>query len=227
MGPHAASTDSATGEQFTISAGGSEATVASLAGALRTYRRGGTDLVEPFGADELPPLGSGILLAPWGNRIRDGRWMLDGEAQVFVDDARSGARLPGLNHDQPAVHLAALDPLVDQQLGVLEHRRGQEGRVADRPWAAHGPEEVREIGDHAAVLILEGKVGDVGYVVNNHLYDLSIYTEKVVGPWATAAALMEKQGLYIPHPSNLCNACGVRAFCKVMGGERAGEAPDF
>lgn len=70
-----------TGRQFTIRNGGAEATVTELAAALRTYRRQGVDLVEPFSADELPPSGSGILMAPWGNRVRDGRWVLEGKVQ--------------------------------------------------------------------------------------------------------------------------------------------------
>jgi aldose 1-epimerase len=70
-----------TGRQWTIRNGSGEATVTELAAALRSYRRLGVDLVEPFAADELPPSGSGILLAPWGNRIRDGRWLLDGKVQ--------------------------------------------------------------------------------------------------------------------------------------------------
>lgn len=61
----------------------------------------------------------------------------------------------------------------------------------------------------------------------DHLYDLSIYTEKVVAPWADRAARMEAEHLFIPHPSNLCNACGAKDFCLVMGGERADEVPDF
>lgn len=62
-----------------------------------------------------------------------------------------------------------------------------------------------------------------------HVYDLSIYDEATVGPWATAAALMEKQALYIPHPSNLCNACGVRDYCAVMSTnrEKLEEVPNF
>ncbi|GER23866.1 aldose 1-epimerase [Zafaria cholistanensis] len=71
----------ATGRQFTIRNGGAEVTVTELAAALRTYRRQGVDLVEPFSADELPPSGSGILMAPWGNRVRDGKWVLEGKVQ--------------------------------------------------------------------------------------------------------------------------------------------------
>ncbi|MEE1619920.1 aldose 1-epimerase family protein [Zafaria sp. Z1313] len=70
-----------TGRRFVIRNGGAEAEIASLAAALRGYRRQGVELAEPFGPDELPPMGSGILLAPWGNRIEDGRWTLDGAVQ--------------------------------------------------------------------------------------------------------------------------------------------------
>jgi RecB family exonuclease len=64
--------------------------------------------------------------------------------------------------------------------------------------------------------------GDLG-----HVYDLSIYTENVVGGWLRKAAAIEARGDFIPHPSTLCSACSVREFCLVMGGERAAEAPAF
>ncbi|MEV4900784.1 aldose 1-epimerase family protein [Citricoccus sp. NPDC055426] len=71
----------ATGTQYELRHGGAEVTVVSLAGALRRYEVGGTALVEGFGADELPPAACGIQLSPWPNRVRDGRWYLDGEVQ--------------------------------------------------------------------------------------------------------------------------------------------------
>lgn len=71
----------ATGTQFVLRHGGAEATVTSLAGALRRYEVGGTPLVESFGADELPPAACGIQLSPWPNRVRDGRWELEGTVQ--------------------------------------------------------------------------------------------------------------------------------------------------
>lgn len=71
----------ATGRQFSIAAGGAEAVITELAAALRIYRRNGVDLAQPFEAESMPPGASGILLAPWGNRVKDGRWELEGEAQ--------------------------------------------------------------------------------------------------------------------------------------------------
>ncbi|GAA4374083.1 aldose 1-epimerase family protein [Paeniglutamicibacter cryotolerans] len=71
----------ATGSQFRISSGGAEAVITELAAALRIYRRHGIDLAQPFGVESAPPGASGILLAPWPNRVADGRWMLDGAVQ--------------------------------------------------------------------------------------------------------------------------------------------------
>ncbi|HEY4616408.1 MAG TPA: aldose 1-epimerase family protein [Citricoccus sp.] len=71
----------ATGTQYHLHRAGAEVTVTSLAGALRRYEVAGTALVESYGEDELPPSACGIQLSPWPNRVRDGRWELDGSIQ--------------------------------------------------------------------------------------------------------------------------------------------------
>ncbi|MDF2444120.1 MAG: aldose 1-epimerase [Subtercola sp.] len=80
-----------TGEQFTISfeqtgddgAGAirSSATVTELAAALRELFLDGVESVEPHSENELPPMGAGLILVPWPNRIADARWQLDGKPQ--------------------------------------------------------------------------------------------------------------------------------------------------
>ncbi|MBW4040948.1 MAG: aldose 1-epimerase family protein [Acidobacteria bacterium] len=57
------------------------AVVADLAASLRRVRVGGTDIVQDYGADALPSGASGIVLVPWPNRVRDGRWTLEGATQ--------------------------------------------------------------------------------------------------------------------------------------------------
>jgi aldose 1-epimerase len=54
------------------------AVVAEVAAALRVLQVDGTDLVQSYPETELPPFCSGIVLAPWPNRIRDGIWEQDG-----------------------------------------------------------------------------------------------------------------------------------------------------
>lgn len=92
-----APTSAPTGRQFTIHGGGATAVITELAAGLRSYQRDGVDLAQPYGADSLPPSGSGILLAPWGNRIRDGRWELDGKVQQLdITEAKNNNATHGL-----------------------------------------------------------------------------------------------------------------------------------
>lgn len=86
-----------TGQQLAISTvvGGVRlrATVTEVAAGLRELVLGDVDLVEPFREDASPAKGQGIVLAPWGGRVRDGRWMLDGAPQqlAITEPARGNA----------------------------------------------------------------------------------------------------------------------------------------
>ncbi|MHA7172285.1 aldose 1-epimerase family protein [Arthrobacter monumenti] len=83
----------ATGRQYGISRGDARAVIAELAGGIRSFQRGGIDLTETYSDDRIPPAGSGIMLAPWPNRIQDGRWTLDGGGQQLdiTEVARNNA----------------------------------------------------------------------------------------------------------------------------------------
>jgi aldose 1-epimerase len=72
------------GRQLTIAADGYEAIIASVGASLRMLRHSATgepgrDLVVPFDADEVRPGYRGATLAPWPNRIVDGRYRFGGE----------------------------------------------------------------------------------------------------------------------------------------------------
>jgi aldose 1-epimerase len=69
------------GRQFVIENGGARAEVGSLAAVLRSLTVDGIHLTEPIGTDVVTPMGCGIVLAPWPNRVRDGVWQLDGQPQ--------------------------------------------------------------------------------------------------------------------------------------------------
>lgn len=73
------------------------ATVTELAAGLRELRVGGRTLVEPFGEDVVAPMGCGMVLVPWPNRVRDARWTLDGAPQQLdVTEAATGNASHGL-----------------------------------------------------------------------------------------------------------------------------------
>lgn len=70
-------TPNPTGRQFTIRDGDQRAVITERGAALRTYQVGDRDVVVPFGEDELPPAMHGAILAPWPNRLADGRYSFD------------------------------------------------------------------------------------------------------------------------------------------------------
>ncbi|WP_022889855.1 aldose 1-epimerase family protein [Agromyces italicus] len=90
-----------TGEQFeletTTSSGEIRATVTAVAAGLRSLSINGIDLVPAYGEDQSPPMGAGIVLAPWPNRIRDGRWSHDGvDHQLAITEPARGNAIHGL-----------------------------------------------------------------------------------------------------------------------------------
>ncbi len=68
-----------TGEQYALLHDGAhgpvEAVITSVAAALRVLTVDGHDLVQSFNEHVTPPFGCGIVLVPWPNRVRDGRWV--------------------------------------------------------------------------------------------------------------------------------------------------------
>ncbi len=95
--PERSQTAYATGAQYEIVRGDARAVIAELAGGLRVFRRGGIDLIETYADNQVPPAGAGILLAPWPNRIQDGRWILDGETrQLDITEVPRNNAIHGL-----------------------------------------------------------------------------------------------------------------------------------
>ena len=75
----------ATGEQIELTrpqpTGAARAIITELAAGLRSLEISGTQLVETFAEEAMPPLGCGIVLVPWPNRIAGGAWSLGGVRQ--------------------------------------------------------------------------------------------------------------------------------------------------
>lgn len=69
------------GPQYSLDHDGVHVEIAALAAALRSLSVDGVQLTEPYGADVVAPMGCGMVLAPWPNRVRDALWELDGEPQ--------------------------------------------------------------------------------------------------------------------------------------------------
>ena len=87
----------ASGTQYTITAGDYEATIASVGATLRSLTYRGRDLVVPFEPDIVRPFFRGATLAPWPNRIVDGRYVFGGHSyEVALTEPGRGQALHGL-----------------------------------------------------------------------------------------------------------------------------------
>jgi aldose 1-epimerase len=83
------------GTQHALRAGDYEAVIASIGATVRSLTHRGRDLVVPFDADDVRPSFRGATLAPWPNRVVDGRYTFDGvERQLALTE-------PGRSH---AIH---------------------------------------------------------------------------------------------------------------------------
>ena len=63
-------------------------------GGLRAYQVAGADVVDGYAEEELCPAGRGQILAPWPNRIRDGRYDFSGSTPVGTDGTHYAQRHP-------------------------------------------------------------------------------------------------------------------------------------
>lgn len=87
----------ACGERFVIVSGGSRAEVDEVGGGLAGFVQDGRVRVEPHPPTARPPKGSGAVLAPWPNRVRAGRWRLNGsDQQLALTEPAAGNAIHGL-----------------------------------------------------------------------------------------------------------------------------------
>jgi len=86
-----------TGRGVVLERGGVRAEIGSVAAVLRSLTVNGADLTLPIPADRAPAMCNGIILSPWPNRVRAGRWVLDGAPQQLdITEPERGGALHGL-----------------------------------------------------------------------------------------------------------------------------------
>lgn len=129
------------GTPFRLEAHGYTADIASVGATLRTLRFRERDLIRPFGVDELRPANRGSVLAPWPNRVVDGRYDWAGAPlQLAISEPRRGHALHGLvswlefEVIEQALDRIILRAVVQPQLGypfriavTVDYRLGEHG----------------------------------------------------------------------------------------------------
>ncbi|WP_104196103.1 aldose 1-epimerase family protein [Cryobacterium sp. M15] len=85
------------GTQFVLEANGYTASIASIGASIRSLQYHGRNLIVPFDADQVRPFFRGAILAPWPNRVVDGRYTFGGiEQQLSITEPSRGHALHGL-----------------------------------------------------------------------------------------------------------------------------------
>jgi aldose 1-epimerase len=85
------------GEQYEIVAGDYRAVAVEVGGGLRELSYAGRRLVDGYPADALADAGRGQVLAPWPNRLRDGRWSWQGrQLQLPLSEPKNHNAIHGL-----------------------------------------------------------------------------------------------------------------------------------
>jgi aldose 1-epimerase len=91
-----------TGTQIELRRGAACAVVTERGARLRSWRVGGDELLDTFAADAPADSYRGAVLAPWPNRVRDGRYAFGGaEHRLALTEPERGAALHGLVLDEP------------------------------------------------------------------------------------------------------------------------------
>src|SRR3954451_12380307 len=88
--------------------GRQSAVVTEIGGGLRSWCSDGVELLDTFAADAPADSYRGKVLAPWPNRVRDGRYVFGGvEHRLLLTEPESGAALHGLVLDGPFAVVAS------------------------------------------------------------------------------------------------------------------------
>ncbi|MDQ1082700.1 MULTISPECIES: aldose 1-epimerase family protein [Microbacterium] len=86
-----------TGQRFHLRGPHSSAEITQVGAALRALTVKGVDLVPGYPDDVPTPAASGVVLVPWPNRIRDGKYAFDGQdLQLAISEPKFGNASHGL-----------------------------------------------------------------------------------------------------------------------------------
>jgi aldose 1-epimerase len=86
----------ASGDQVVLSAGALRLTVVTVGGGMRELIVGDWHVLDGYGRDEIAPGGAGQVLAPWPNRLAEGRYEFEGVSyQLPLTEPSKGNALHG------------------------------------------------------------------------------------------------------------------------------------
>jgi aldose 1-epimerase len=175
-----AATTSTTGDQWVIGHGHQRAVITEVGATLRSFTAGDRSVIDGFGPDEWSHGGRGQVLAPWPNRLGDGRYSFEGvEAQAPLDEPSRRNAIHGLVRWMPwrmtgrAQNQVALScelhpsPAYPYSLRVaVEYRLGRDGLTVTTDADNFGPTDLPfGLGFHPYLTLGTPTVDDVRLTV--------------------------------------------------------------
>jgi aldose 1-epimerase len=110
----------ASGRQFVIRRGGTAAQIGQVAAVLRAFEVDGVDYTERWPDEAVPPMGAGIVLMPWPNRVGAGRWRHQGQdLQLDITEPSTGHAIHGLLRNTAYQPVAVAEDSVTLAAGVF------------------------------------------------------------------------------------------------------------
>lgn len=107
------------GDQWVIAVGDSRVVIVELGGGVREYVAGDRAVLDGYGVEEMCTGGAGQVLAPWPNRVRDGRWSWrDADQQLPLTEPAAANAIHGLVRWRPWILVARTPDTVRVQCQI-------------------------------------------------------------------------------------------------------------
>jgi hypothetical protein len=182
---------------------------------------------------------SGRASRQWPDKENEAWWRANGPTFVgnwLIWRSRSPLELYRLDDGSRAIELEGTVTLGNLPVKVVIDRlftSGQHGLVmVDLKSGANMPKDELQLAVYSLALretldldVRWGLYWDARKGMSTATYDLEKWPKERVDYIFRSVRAMQEQDLFLPHPSNLCSACGVREYCDAVGGSLAHTVP--
>jgi hypothetical protein len=173
----------------------------------------------------------------WPHRENYDWWLKNGAAMVqryvtWRENTRPALPLWVAPTGEPGIELALVTKIGGVEVKMIIDRvfaTGKHLMITDIK-CGRLPEQTFQLGFYRAGLLAEYGVNAVigSYWMGrdgglSEFYGLGHYTPELLGAYLRDFVKAVDNGIFLPHPTRLCQSCAVRKYCAVMDGELASQ----
>lgn len=181
---------------------------------------------------------SGRASRQWPNKEDDAWWLENGP--VFVHSWLNYRRVSPLTiaviNDEPAIELHASVELAGLPVELYIDRVMESPYnglvIVDIKSGAFMPKDPMQLAVYAEGMLQKygtrprwGQFFDARKGTSTAAYDLNEWPKERLDYEFGQVRAMQEQGIFLANPSNMCASCGVKRYCKTMGGDLASTVP--